>query len=141
MKPNDVDLDNEQNLLNTVYKYKRILKHTPHRRRRAKFKVGMHVRISEYRYIFDKSYTRNWSTELFKIKKVLYGTDPITYSLTALNGEEIKGCFYAEELQHAKHPDIYLVNEIIRKRKGQSYVNWLGFGSEHNSWVPNKSII
>ena len=36
----------------------------------AKFKVGNHVRISKYKYIFPQGYTPNWSEEVFLIKKV-----------------------------------------------------------------------
>ena len=32
-----------------------------------KFKVGNHVRISKYKNIFAKGYTRNWSEEVFVI--------------------------------------------------------------------------
>ena len=32
-----------------------------------KFKVGDHVRISEYKNIFAKGYTPNWSEEIFVI--------------------------------------------------------------------------
>ena len=35
-----------------------------------KFKVGDHVRISEYKNIFAKGYTPNWSKEIFVIKKL-----------------------------------------------------------------------
>ena len=35
-----------------------------------KFKVGNHVRISEYKNIFPKGYTPNWSKEVFVIKEV-----------------------------------------------------------------------
>ena len=35
-----------------------------------KSKVGDHVRISKYKNIFVKGYTRNWSKEDFVIKKV-----------------------------------------------------------------------
>ena len=34
-----------------------------------KFKVGDHVRISEYKNIFAKGYPSNWSGEVFVIKK------------------------------------------------------------------------
>ena len=35
-----------------------------------KFKVGDHVRISKYKNIFAKGYTRNWSEEVLVIKNV-----------------------------------------------------------------------
>ena len=35
-----------------------------------KFNASDHVRISKYKNIFAKGYTRNWSEEVFVIKKV-----------------------------------------------------------------------
>ena len=63
-----------------------------------KFKVGDHVRISKYKKIFPKSYTPNWSEEVFVIKKIK-NTVPWTYVINDLNGEEIIGTFYEKELQ------------------------------------------
>ena len=62
-----------------------------------KFKVGDRVRISKYKNIFAKGYTRNWSEEIFVIKKVK-NTVPWTYVINDLNGEEITGTFYEKEL-------------------------------------------
>ena len=36
----------------------------------AKFIVGNHVRISEYKIIFAKIYNANWSEEVFVIKEI-----------------------------------------------------------------------
>lgn len=142
MKPIEVSPQNEQRLLNTVYNYE--IKH-PHtsllqRRRFAMFKIGDYVRLSKYRTVFAKRYTPNWTTEVFRIRKVQYNTDPITYLLDDYQNQEIKGSVYAEELQRVKHPDVYLVEKIIRKRDGQAYVKWLGFDTEHNSWIPEKDV-
>ena len=63
-----------------------------------KFKVGDHVRISKYKNIFAKGYTPNWSEEAFVIRKV-QNTVPWTYVINDLNGEEIVGTFYEQELQ------------------------------------------
>lgn len=159
MKPNEVDSSNEQLLLKTVYNYKRLEsssfsskpiesfngKLLKLKKREAKFKIGDFVRLSKYRVEFDKGYTPNWSTEIFKIRKIQYNTDPITYLLSDYQNQDIKGAIYAEELQRVMHPDIYLVEKTIRrgdkKRKGQVYVKWLGFGPEHNSWIYEKNIL
>ena len=69
-----------------------------------KFKVGDHVRISKYIYIFAKGYTSNWSEELFVIKKVK-NTVPWTYVINSLNGEEVIGTFYEKELQKTNQQD------------------------------------
>lgn len=155
MKPNEVDSSNEQMLLKTVYNYKRLESSSTEpvdsfngillklKKRKAKFKVGDFVRLSKYRVMFDKGYTPNWTTEIFKVTKVLYNTDPITYLISDDKNEEIKGCVYAEELQLVKHPDVYLIETIIKRNKktGKVYVKWLGFGPEHNEWIPAKNVI
>ena len=53
-----------------------------------KFKVNDRVRITKYKNIFSKSYTENWSREIFIINSVLK-TNPWTYKLKDLNGEKI----------------------------------------------------
>ena len=63
-------------------------------------KVGDNVRTSKYRNVFTKSYTPNWSKEVFAIKKVK-NTVPWTYVINDLKGEEIVGTFYENELQKA----------------------------------------
>ena len=52
------------------------------------FKVGDHVRISKYKNIFAKGYTRNWSEEIFVIKKI-ENTVSWTYVINDLNGGQI----------------------------------------------------
>lgn len=136
MTPNEVNTHNEQNILNTVYnhKYNITEKMIP------KFKIGDSVRLSKYKHVFEKGYTPNWTTEIFKIKKIQY-THPITYRLIDLNNEDINGTVYAEELQFVKHPDIYLVEKIIRKRGDKVYVKWLGFDNSHNSWIDKQDML
>lgn len=149
MAPNEVNSENEQHLLNTVYNYKRLMSTAEfvsanrkvQHRRSAAFKVGDYVRLSKYRMQFDKGYTPNWTAEVFKVRKVQYHTDPITYLLDDYRNQEIKGAVYAEELQASKQPDVFLVDKVIRKRNGQAYVKWLGFGPEHNSWIPQNNIL
>ena len=53
-----------------------------------KFKIGYHVRISNYKNIFTKGYVPNWSEEVFVIKKVK-NTVPWTYVIIDFNTEEI----------------------------------------------------
>ena len=55
-----------------------------------KFNVDDHVRISKYKNISPKGYTPNWPEEVFVIKEAK-NTDPSTYVINDLNGEEIIG--------------------------------------------------
>ena len=70
----------------------------------TKFKVRDHVRISNYKNIFAKGYTPNWSEEVFLIKRVKI-TVPWTYVINGLNDNEIIGTFYEKELQKANQLD------------------------------------
>ena len=69
-----------------------------HNEKDNRFKVGDRVRISKFKNIFAKGYTRNWSTEIFIADKI-NDTVPYTYNLKDLNDEEIIGSFYDRELQ------------------------------------------
>ena len=61
-----------------------------------KSKVGEHVRISKYKNIFAKGYTRNWSEEVFVISKIKNAV-PWRYVINDLNGEEIIRTFYEKK--------------------------------------------
>ncbi|KAF2888489.1 hypothetical protein ILUMI_17684, partial [Ignelater luminosus] len=92
---------------------------------KSKLNVGDMVRISKYKGVFEKGFTPNWSVELFKIvKKQL--TNPVTFLIEDANSTPISGSFYEFELQRAKHPDVYLVEKILKKRGDQVLVKWLG---------------
>lgn len=127
MSPNDVNLTNEQMLLDTVYNHLKITN-------KPKFKIGDFERISKYKHIFEKGYTPNWTTEIFKIK-IIQNTNPTTYILEDYQEHEIKGGFYEYELMKTNYPDTYLVEKIIKRRKNKALVKWLGFSSIHNSWI------
>ena len=62
-----------------------------------KFKVGDLVRVSKYKNIFDKGYILNWSE--FLVVSKIKNTVPWIYFVNDLNGAEITGSFYEEELQ------------------------------------------
>lgn len=136
MPPNDVDSDNEQHLLDTVYNYKRIIKP----KISNTFKIGDKVRLSKYKHVFEKGYLPSWTTEIFTISKIQY-TEPITYLLVDWQGNEIKGSVYAEEMQLVKYPNVYLVEKILRKKGSKVYVKWLGFDNRFNSWIDENDVL
>ena len=104
-----------------------------------KFSVGDEVRITKKKKVFEKGYTTRWTEEIFTIKEIRE-TNPITYKLEDLQGEEIKGTFYEPELQKTKQ-QIYRIEKIIKKEKGKSLVKWKGYSDKFNSWVDNKDLI
>ena len=62
-----------------------------------KFKVNDRVRITKYKNIFSKNYTKNWSREIFIIDSI-FKTNPWKYKSKDLNREKIIGSFYEKEL-------------------------------------------
>ena len=76
-----------------------------------KFKVGDNVRISKHKNVFAKGYTSNWSEEVFVIKKVKNAL-PWTYVMSDLNGEEIAGTFYENELEKTNQEEIMVLNHV-----------------------------
>ena len=62
-----------------------------------KFNIGDSVKITKYKNIFSKGYTKNWSREIFAINSVLK-TNPWMYRIKDSKGEKIIGCFYEKEL-------------------------------------------
>ena len=107
--------------------------------RKPKFKVGDRVRITKKKKAFEKSFTTNWSEELFIITKVK-NTKPPTYEIEDLNGKAIQGSFYEQELQKSKQSS-YRIEKILKRRvakNGQKevYVKWKGYDSVFNSWIP-----
>ena len=106
----------------------------------GKFKLGDSVRVSKYKTIFEKGYTPNWSTEVFKIVKVRQ-TNPVTYLLEDWRGNPIEGGFYEYELLKAAVPGVYLVEKILRRKDDKVFVKWLGFDKEHNSWINKDDVL
>ena len=103
-----------------------------------KFKVGDHVRISEYKNIFAKGYAPNWSEEIFVVRQ-RKNTVPWTYVISDLNGEEIVGSFYEKELQKTNQKEFRI--ELILKTKGNKlYVKWKGYNNLFNSSIDKKDL-
>jgi transposase InsO family protein len=134
MKPADVSRSNQWMVWNTLFDHEFGELPMP------KYRVDDQVRISRYKSTFAKGYDANFTEEIFKISKV-FRWDPTMYELTDHTGEPIVGKFYEEELSLVDATDHeYRVEKILKRRKGQVLVKWLGYGAQHNSWIPEKSI-
>ena len=131
MAPNDVTLTNSQQVADRMYPVKT--------ETRWKYEVGDRVRISKYKTIFDKGYLQSWTDEIFVVD-VRHPSNPATYGLKDLLGEEIKGRFYEPELQKVtKEDNVYIVEKVLktRRRRGklEHFVKWEGYGDKFNSWT------
>lgn len=129
LAPCDVNNENASKLLKTVYNY------SNEKVRPVKLNVGDKVRLSKYKHIFEKSFTPNWSTEIFTITSVNTQFNPETYYLEDIHKEPILGGFYRENLQLVKHADGYLIESVLKRKPGKIYVKFLGFPSKYNAWI------
>ncbi len=107
--------------------------------------VGDAVRISKYKSIFDKGYTRRWTSEIFFITKIFFN-DVLTYEIKDLEGEIIVGRYYEKELQkvnfidskiHYKKDKSLVKILKTRKLKGKTeyFVHWKDYPDTSDSWI------
>ena len=98
-----------------------------------------HVRISKYKIIFTKGYMPKWSGEIFIIKKIK-NTVPWTYVINDLNGEEIIGTFYENELQRTRQNE-FRIGKVLKKKGDKLYVKWKSYDNSFNTWIDKKDIV
>ena len=79
-----------------------------------------------------------WSEEIFIIKKIK-NTVPWIYVINDLNGEEIIGTFYENELQ--KDQKEFRIEKVLTKKGDKLYVKWKGYDNSFNSWIDEKDIV
>ena len=105
-----------------------------------KFTIGDRVRVSFLKNTFEKSYTSNWSQEIFIIDDIKK-SNVHYYFLKDLQGEKINGMFYEQELLKTKQKDLYIIEKIISKNKDRYLVKWKNYSDKFNSYVNQNYII
>jgi hypothetical protein len=108
---------------------------------RVKFKEGALVRITKEKVKVAKRYERNFSTEIFRIVKVMQHAPRPVYELSDLQARLIEGQFYNYELVKVTvSPQTeFQKDKILRTRKNggikQHLVKWNEYDETFNSWV------
>ena len=139
MKPSQVNASNEATVRKTLYPKLAASTEKP------SFSLNDSVRISRKGHVFTKGYRETFSHEIFFISGIKK-TRPITYSLTAFDGEVIMGSFYKAELTIVDKTDaIYPVESIIKRRRNANgltelYISWKGYSSAANSWIQESEL-
>lgn len=134
LAPKQVLKRNEKQIFEQLYQKQKVF-------RAGKFKVGDHVRIVSEKNIFEKGYEANFSPALFLVSKVQI-TDPPTYKVKDLeSGKELSKSFYEPEMQKTRHPHVYLIHKVLKRKNGQALVSWLGYSNKYNSWIPESDIV
>ena len=81
----------------------------------------------------------NWSEEVFVVDKIK-NTVPRTYVIHDLNGEEVTGTFYENELQKTNQKE-FKIEKVIKRKGDKLYVKWKGYDNSFNSWINKNDII
>ena len=102
----------------------------------SRFKLGDTVRVSELKSTFQKGSLPNWSEQLYLIHKI-NPTVPISYALVDLSNEPIAGSWYSWELQKVQKPDVFKVENVLKKVNGRwrYFVKFEGYDDSFNDWV------
>jgi hypothetical protein len=111
-----------------------------------KFRVGQHVRINKEKLKFAKRGEQNYTTDIFKLRKVVHRTPLPVFELEDLRGQEIEGQFYKEELSPVRitKQTTYKIDKILDKRVRRGIleylVRWRGYSADFDSRVPASDI-
>ena len=76
----------------------------------------------------------------FLLLKKIKNTVPWTYVISDLNGEEIVGSFYEQELQKTNQKE-FRIEKVIKKKGNKLYVKWTVYNNSFNSWIDKKDLI
>ena len=128
-KPNNVTLADVERIFHNSWK--------PRSGLGKVLKVGDYVRLANVENIFSRGFLPLWTDQIYIIQDVL-STQPVTYRVKEINGDELIGTFYKEELQRVGVPDEqteYRVERVIMRRGKKLYVKWLGYPESENSWI------
>ena len=112
--PNSVTETNEDKIRNVLYKDE------TNELLNFKFRVGDYVRMSKYKSVFQKGYTKNWTEEKFQIIERIPRKPPV-YRIKDLANDIIEGFFYETELQKVDYQkdEIVKIEEIIKSKKNK----------------------
>lgn len=144
LAPNDINKENEADVWAFMYlkKPKFVRKYKP----KYKLKKGDFVRISFIKQPFRRAYQEQYTDEVFKVSSRLLKQGIPMYRLKDLKDDDIKGMFYAAELQKVDKDanSLWFIEEILKKRrrnkKLQYFVKWQGFPNTFNGWIDASEV-
>lgn len=147
MSPNEAENNINEKKVNeamSLYRQKAFKKQNQRKKQALSLKLNDYVRIQKWKNKFSRGYEKNFTTEVFRITKVLKHLPITMYTVSDLNEQKILGNFYAEELSVVKG-DVFLVEKIVKRKKINNIkyvlVKWEGFPSSYNTWEKESSII
>ena len=94
-RPIDVSKYNERQVYRNLYKINV-------EQQKPNLKIGDKVRVQYIRSTFEKGYKPNFSSEIFKISKILWSSPFVKYKVIDNKRRSVKGSYYEKELLKLK---------------------------------------
>jgi hypothetical protein len=104
------------------------------------------VRISKKKMKFAKARGHNFSTEIFRIVKIIDRRPRAVYEIEDLKGTQVDGQFYHEELtpvritRRTTYKIYKRLDKTVRRGIREYLVLWRCYSREFDSWVPSSSV-
>ena len=113
------------------------------KRRKPKYKIGQHVRISIQKGKFTRGYNPQQQEEVFKIKSISTALPIPLYRLENYDSDEtIEGDFYEFEITPVKK-ETFVIEKVLKrkteKRKKWLFVKWRGY--KNPSWILESDLV
>ena len=117
-------------------------------KRASNLKEGHYVHLLKVKNPFTKDYESKWTKEIFEVDKRSSRDGIPVYYIKDLQGEEVKGTFYRDQLQKAPSVDagdFYEVEKVIKTRrtkKGEKeyFVKFKNYPLKFSQWVRAKDL-
>ena len=143
LRPIDVNWKNAQELWEKSYGKEVGISNLKYKEKRKKLHKGTHVRLANYKEIFDKGYLPNWSDEILEIdnvKQMPSSKEPSVYRIKDEKGVPFKGNFYAEDLGKTRKNSetTYRIQKVIGRRElkdGTKQLRVKFFGYQNPEWI------
>ena len=143
MSPQEAELKKNESLVRReLYNY--FFKSGGMKWQKAKYKKGDTVRVWKYHRKFKRGYEDNFTKEYFKISKVLKNLPVVRYKLQDINGEEILGSYFQEELVPYTEPEFHKIIIVDTKGIGVNkkfLIKYDGWDDKYNRWVKAKDMV
>lgn len=146
-EPKNVNKQNEKQLWYQMYWPKKYNSNAKNKIIHYSLDIGDKVRMLHAKEALDREYGKNWTTEIFIVKKRFTRQGLPIYKLKDWLGENVKGTFYEQELQKTEgsDEDFFKVDKILKyKGRGQNkkaLVSFLDWPKKFNQWISVKNII
>jgi hypothetical protein len=110
---------------------------------KPKLKENDTVRIPTQKGTFQKGYTPNFTDAVYTIDKAIPSLRKPVYRLKTHDNKVIKGNFYPEEVQRINNSDVYRVQILAERKRGNKKeyrVHYVNFPDTEDQWVTEAQL-